>query len=38
MLDLRGGGRDADGEGNNCNGAELEGVEEEDMVPDRCPP
>lgn len=36
MLDLLGGGRDADGDGKSCKGAELKGVEvDEDMVPDQ---
>lgn len=36
MLDLRGGGLKADGDGKSCKGVELEGVDiEEDMVPDR---
>lgn len=36
MLDLAGGGRDADGDGKSCKGAKLEGVEvDEDMVPDQ---
>ena len=36
MLDLRGAGRDADGDGKSCKGVELEAVEvDEDMVPDR---
>lgn len=33
-LDLR--GRYDDGEGNSCKGADVEGVFEGDMVPDRC--
>ena len=33
-LDLR--GVYEDGEGNSCKGVDVEGVVEEDMVPDRC--
>jgi len=33
-LDLR--GRYDEGEGNSCKGVVVEGVFEEDMVPDRC--
>lgn len=33
-LDFR--GRYDDGEGNSCKGVDVEGVFEEDMVPDRC--
>lgn len=29
-------GRYDDGEGNSCKGVEVEGVVDEDMVPDRC--